>query len=238
MAAHPVAAARAFELNAVVHRDAVQPQPAQVIDALGEHLAVSHQGRHGRELVGEAGGVEHGDDLRAGLRILIGDQVQQRAGAGEHDPLADRAALVLQRDLRRAQRVDAGQGPARERQYAVGRAGGDDQLAIGHAVRSGRGTAGRAGRPRRSRPASPAGSRSAPGCRPWRRARPRRAPPRSRTAPSSCGGNSPAAGGRSGRPSAAPRRSPPAARRGGTAFARRARRPGRRPRSRVAALPS
>jgi hypothetical protein len=65
---------------------------------------------------------------------LVGHQVEQGAGAQQQHAPPDGAALELERHLRAAQRVDAGQGPARQRQHAVGGAAGDDELAPGQAL--------------------------------------------------------------------------------------------------------
>src|SRR5207302_758377 len=64
------------------------------------------------------------------LRVLIGDEVEQRAGAHEDDASSDGAALVFQGDLRPAERVDSGKGPAREGDDAVARAGRQDEVAV------------------------------------------------------------------------------------------------------------
>jgi hypothetical protein len=55
------------------------------------------------------------------------DERQQWPGADERDALADRDALRLERDLRTAEGGDAGQRPARKRQHAVHRAGGEQE---------------------------------------------------------------------------------------------------------------
>ena len=107
-----------------------------VPQALGEGAPAAQQAGEGAALCGEGGGVEHGGDLDARLRVLVGDEVEQRSGAHEDDSPADRAALVLQRDLRAAQRVDAGQRPARKRDDPVARAGRQDDVAIGDLLRS------------------------------------------------------------------------------------------------------
>ena len=85
-------------------------------------------------------GVEHGGDLDARLRVLVGDEIEQRSGAHEDDARADGATLVLQGDLRAAQRVDAGQRPARKGDDPVARAGRQDDVAIGNLLGSARRT--------------------------------------------------------------------------------------------------
>jgi hypothetical protein len=80
-----------------------------------------------RDLGSERRRIERSDDLHAGLRVLMHDERQQRSGADERDALADRDALRLERDLRAAEGGDAGQRPARKRQHAVHRAGGEQQ---------------------------------------------------------------------------------------------------------------
>ena len=81
-----------------------------------------------RELAAERRRIERRDDADAGLRVLVRDQRQQRPGTDERDAPADRHALRLQRDLRAAEREHARQGPAREGQHAVHRAGRQDQV--------------------------------------------------------------------------------------------------------------
>ena len=77
-------------------------------------------------------GVEHRRNLGAGLEELHRHQRQQRPRAGQHDPAAKRHALRLERDLRRAERVDPGRLPARHRRQPVGGAGREDQPVIGN----------------------------------------------------------------------------------------------------------
>ena len=63
------------------------------------------------------------------LGVLVGDEVEQRTGAHEDDSRADRATLVLERDLRATQRVDARKRPARKGD-PVARTGREDDVAI------------------------------------------------------------------------------------------------------------
>ena len=116
--------------DAVGHDDAAGAQCRHVPQALGEGAPAAQQSGHGATFCGEGGGVEHGGDPATRLGVLVGDEVEQRSGAHEDDSRADGAALVLQGDLRAAQRVDAGKRPARKRDDPVARTGRQDDVAI------------------------------------------------------------------------------------------------------------
>ena len=118
--------------HAAGHRHAMRAQPGHVVQPLGQQARRAQHGGQGGKAIGEARGIQHRHNTGAGLGVLVGDQIEQGAGAQERDPLADGAALVLQRHLRTTQRVHARRQPARERQHAVGGAGGQDQVGIGH----------------------------------------------------------------------------------------------------------
>ena len=112
----------------VIHdRDSARLEPSQVPESLGEGGGRAHKAGDGLELRGPRRGIEHRRDLAAGLRILIGDEVEQRPAAEKGDTLADRAALIFERDLGAAQAIDAGLGPAGQGKDPVGGAGRQDQ---------------------------------------------------------------------------------------------------------------
>ena len=60
-------------------------QPADVVHALRNVAGCDSRPAQRASLAAERRRVEHGHDLRAGLRVLLRDEVQQRPGAGEHD---------------------------------------------------------------------------------------------------------------------------------------------------------
>ena len=66
-------------------------------------------------------------NMRAGLRVLISDEIEQRTRSEEYGVMADCTALILERDMRAAECIYAGQRPARHRQDAIARAGVDDE---------------------------------------------------------------------------------------------------------------
>ena len=115
------------QFHAQVQRHAGRAEPGDEVRALGRDRRAREHLRHGGELRAERRGVEHRRHLAAVARVLPGDQVEQRPGAREHHARPDQAGLVLQGHLGGAERDDAGQRPAGERQHAVGGAGGEDQ---------------------------------------------------------------------------------------------------------------
>jgi hypothetical protein len=124
----PPVAFDADRADAVAHVEPAQAIAGRVPEALRERAGRRQQSRRLRELAAERRHIERGDDADAGLRVLVRDERQQGPGTDQRDAPADRHALRLQRDLRAAEREDAGQGPAREGQHAVHRAGRQDQV--------------------------------------------------------------------------------------------------------------
>ncbi|CAB3700352.1 hypothetical protein LMG26845_05202 [Achromobacter insuavis] len=110
----------------------MRAQPGHVVQPLGQQARRAQHAGQRRQAVGEARGIQHRHNAGAGLGVLVGDQIEQGTSAHERDALADGAALVLQRHLRTAQGVHARRQPARERQHAIGGAGGQDQVGVGH----------------------------------------------------------------------------------------------------------
>ena len=108
------------------------------MQALGQGARLGEQPGQRLEARFGAGGIEHRGDDGAGLGILIGDEIEQRPGAEQDAAPADGAALRLQRDLRAAQREDAGQRPAGDRDDPIHGARRQDQPVIGQGVAAGR----------------------------------------------------------------------------------------------------
>ena len=107
-------------------RDAVCAQHPQVPRALAQLRRVpQHRQRVARER-GRPAGLEHADDRRARLGQPGRDRQQERSRPRDDDPLPHHDPVPLEQRLRRAGGVHAGQRPARERQLAVVRAGGED----------------------------------------------------------------------------------------------------------------
>ena len=102
--------------------DAVRAQPGAIEEALGQRAWTPRKCGQGAMLRRRRRDVEHGTDICAGLRVLICDEIEQRARSDENGATADGAALIFERDLRASQRVDAGQRPARNGQDAIRRA--------------------------------------------------------------------------------------------------------------------
>ncbi|KAG1206464.1 hypothetical protein G6F35_011213 [Rhizopus arrhizus] len=74
-------------------------------------------------------------DLHAGVQVLPGHQIQQRAAAGQHSAVGRHHARGFQQDLRRARRNDAGHRPARDGEGTLLGARGQQQPARVHDAR-------------------------------------------------------------------------------------------------------
>ena len=114
--------------NPVANVEPAQAVAGRIPKAFRERVHRCEQAGNLRDLGAVGRRIERGDDVHAGLRVLVRDQRQQRPGADEGDASADRYALRLERDLRAAEREDSGQGPARKRQHAVHRAGREQEV--------------------------------------------------------------------------------------------------------------
>ena len=134
--------------DAAFHADAMAAKPGKIIKSLGQSRRCWRAGAARRGAWPAALRIQHGCDFGAGLRILIGDEIEQGTGAEEQAAPPMATALRLQRGLRAAQAKDAGQGPAGKGNDPVGGAGRQDHrlegncLAIRRVLRH-------AGRPRR-----------------------------------------------------------------------------------------
>ncbi len=114
----------AHHLHAALHL----AQQAEALGGIGREEE-ARQMRQRRGPVARGRRIEQRRDLGAGAQILRGDQPEQRSRAGQHDLALGRQARGLQQDLRRAAGHDAGQGPARDREGTLQRAGGEDDVA-------------------------------------------------------------------------------------------------------------
>ena len=179
--------------DAAPHRDPRRAWPGHVPEPLGEGAPAPQQARQHRKRVGGAGGIQNGRHARAGVGVLVGDEVEQRPGAHEDHRLADGAALGLERHLGAAHGEDAGQGPAGEGNHPVHGAGGENQRIEGDAADALRPEGLGDAPPRRSRPACRGDSRCSRAPPRAQRARPRPCAPRSRRAPTP-GGENPSGG--------------------------------------------
>ena len=107
----------------MVNWHARAPQRPHVAKAARKRARRRHEVRCCCCLCGERRGVEHGRDVGPHGAILRGDEIEERRAAAEDDPPADQAAMLLQQNLRAAEREHARQRPSWYRKHTVSGAG-------------------------------------------------------------------------------------------------------------------